>query len=89
MASFFIAVVIPSAQLVPLQAPKHRSIIGSHPIEQTAFRRDIKDSGYKSVFTNVWLERQRFGSSQWRFAGKKSHKHTPEIFNFLYLSSKM
>ena len=27
--------------------------------EQTAFRRDIKDNGYKSVFTNLWLERQR------------------------------
>ena len=33
-----------SAQLhvVPLQAPKHRPIIGPHPVEQTAFRRDIK-----------------------------------------------
>ena len=51
---FFIAV----AQLVPLQAPKHRPIIGPHPVEQTAFRRDIKDNGYKSVFTNLWLERQ-------------------------------
>ena len=29
--------------------------------EQTAFRRDIKDNGYtcKSVFTNLWMERQR------------------------------
>ena len=26
-----------SAQLVPLQAPKHRPIIGPHPVEQTAF----------------------------------------------------
>ena len=48
-----------SVQLVPLQAPKHRPIIGPHPVEQTAFRRDIKDNGYKSVFTNLWLVRQR------------------------------
>ena len=48
-----------SAQLVPLQVPKHLPIIGPHPVEQTAFRRDIKDNGYKSVFTNLWLERQQ------------------------------
>ena len=42
-----------SAQLVLLQAPKHRPIIGPHPVKQTAFRRDIKDNGYKSVFTNL------------------------------------
>ena len=47
-----------SAQLVPLQAPKHRPIIGPHPVEQTPFRRDIKDNGYKSVFTNLCLELQ-------------------------------
>ena len=35
---------------------KHQPIIGPHPVEQTAFRRD---NGYKSVFTNMWLERQR------------------------------
>ena len=34
-------------------------IIGPHPVKQTAFRRDIKDNGYKYVFTNLWLERQR------------------------------
>ena len=54
MAIFFLL-------LVPLQAPKHRPIIGPHPVEQTAFRRDIKDNGYKSVFSNLWLERQRKG----------------------------
>ena len=27
--------------------------------EQTAYWRDIKDNGYKSVFTNSWLVRQR------------------------------
>ena len=48
-----------SAQLVPLQAPKHRPIISPRPVEQTAFRRDIKDNGYKSVFTDSWLVRQR------------------------------
>ena len=58
MASFFYCGRLSSAQLVPLQAPKHRPIIGPHPVEQTAFRRDIKDNGYKSVFTNLWLERQ-------------------------------
>ena len=54
MASFYCG-RLSSAQLVPLQAP----IIGPHPVKQTAFRRDIKDNGYKSVFTNLWLERQR------------------------------
>ena len=50
----FYYVRLSSAQLVPLQAPKHRPIIGPHPVEQTAFRRDIKDNGYKSVFTFGW-----------------------------------
>ena len=58
MASFFYCGRLSSAQLVPLQAPKHRPIIGPHPVEQTAFRRDIKDNGYKSVFTNLCLELQ-------------------------------
>ena len=40
-------------------SPKHLPIIGPHPVDQTAFRRDIKDNGYISVFTNLWLERQR------------------------------
>ena len=34
-----------SVQLVPLQAPKHRPIISPHPVEQTEFRRGIKDNG--------------------------------------------
>ena len=61
MPSFFYCGRLSSAQLhvVPLQAPKHRLIIGPHLVEQTAFRRDIKDNGYKSVFTNLWLERQQ------------------------------
>ena len=41
------------------QALKQRPIIDPHPVEQTAYRRDIKDNGYKSVFTNSWLVRQR------------------------------
>ena len=35
-----------------------RPIIGPHPVEQTAYQSDIKDNGYKSVFTNCWLVRQ-------------------------------
>ena len=34
-----------SAQLVPLQALKHRPIISPHPVEQTEFQRGIKDNG--------------------------------------------
>ena len=40
-------------------APKQRPIIDRHPDEQIAYRRDIKDNGYKSIFTNSWLVRQR------------------------------
>ena len=36
---------ISSAQLVPLDAPKHRPIISPHLVEQTEFRRGIKDNG--------------------------------------------
>ena len=28
-----------------MQAPKHQPIISPHPVEQTAFRRGIKDNG--------------------------------------------
>ena len=42
MASFFYCGRLSSAQLVPLQAPKHRPIISPHPVEQTEFRRGIK-----------------------------------------------
>ena len=45
MASFFYCGRLSSAQLVPLQAPKHRPIISPRPVEQTAFRRGIKDNG--------------------------------------------
>ena len=45
MAIFFYCGRLSSAQLVPLQAPKHRPIISPHPVEQTEFRRGIKDNG--------------------------------------------
>ena len=45
MASFFYCGRLSSAQLVPLQAPKHRPIISPHPVKQTEFRRGIKDNG--------------------------------------------
>ena len=48
-----------SAQLDRWQAPTQRPIIGQRPVEQTAYLREIKDNGYKSVFTNSWLVRQR------------------------------
>ena len=41
------------------QALMQWPIIGPHLVEQTSFRREIKDYGYKSVFTNCWLVRQR------------------------------
>ena len=47
------------AQLDRWQAPTQRPIIDQHPVEQTAYRREIKDHGYKSVFTNSWLVHQR------------------------------
>ena len=59
MAIFFYCGRLSSAQLVPLQAQKQRPVIDPHPVKQTAYRRDIKDNGYKSVFTNSSLVRQR------------------------------
>ena len=52
---FFYCGRLSSAQIDHCQAPKQRPIIDLHPVEQTAYRRDIKDNGYKSVFTNSWL----------------------------------
>ena len=40
------------AQLDRWQAPKQWPSIDQHPVEQTAFMTEIKDNGYKSVFTN-------------------------------------
>ena len=64
MASFFYCGRLSSAQLVLLQAPKQRPIIDPHPVAQTAYQKDIKDNGYKSIFTNSWLVRQR--NRSWR-----------------------
>ena len=58
MASFFYYGRLSSAQLDCWQAPTQWPIIG-HIVEQMAYRREIKDNGHKSVFTNSWLVRQR------------------------------
>ena len=55
MASFFYCGCHSSAHLDHWQWP----IIDRHTVEQIAYRRDIKDNGHKSVFTNSWLVRQR------------------------------
>ena len=62
MASFFGYGRLSSAQLDRWQTPMQRPIIDRCPVEQTAYRREIKDNGHKSVFTNSWLVRQRNGS---------------------------
>ena len=56
--------LLSSAQLDRWQAPKQWPIIDQCPVEQTAFQRDQRlcDNGYKSVFTNSWLVRQRHRS---------------------------
>ena len=51
-----------SAQLGHWQATKQQPIIDQHPVEQMAYRKDIKENGYKSIFTNSWLVHQRNGS---------------------------
>ena len=50
MASFFYCGRLSSAQLVPVQAPKHRPIIDPHPVEQ----RDIKDNVVTIVLRNCF-----------------------------------
>ena len=70
---FFYCGRLSSAQLDRWQAAKQQPIIDRHPVEQIAYRRDIKDNGYKSVFTNSWLVRQR--NRSWiKGLGKKSTK---------------
>ena len=51
---FFYCSRLSSAQLDRWQAPKQRPIIDRYPVEQIAYRRVIKDNGYKSVFTSSW-----------------------------------
>ena len=55
MASFLYCGRLSFAQLDRWQALKQQPIINQCPVEQTAYQRDIKDNGYKSVFTNAWL----------------------------------
>ena len=50
---FFYCGRLSSAQLVPLASSEATAYY------RPAYRRDIKDNGYKSVFTNSWLVRQR------------------------------
>ena len=59
MAIFFYYRRLSSAQLDRWQVPTQRPIIDQHPVEQTAYRREIKDYGYKSIFTNYWPVHQR------------------------------
>ena len=68
-----------SAQLDRWQAPKQRPIIDRHPVGrwlilQTAFTTEIKDNGYKSVFTNSWLVCQRNRSWILKGSGKNPQK---------------
>ena len=61
MASLFYYGRLSSAQLDRRQAPMQQPIIDQQPVKQTAYRREIKDYGYKSVFTNSCLVHQRTG----------------------------
>ena len=56
---FFYYGRLSSAQSDRWQALTQRPIIDQHPVKQTAYWREIKDNGYKCVFTNSWLVRQR------------------------------
>ena len=56
---FFYYGRLSSAQLDHGQAPAQWPIIDQRLVEQTAYQTEIKDNGYKSVFTNSWLVRQR------------------------------
>ena len=59
MASLFYYGHVSSAQLDRWQALTQQLIIDQHPDEQTAYQREIKDNGYKSVFSNSWLVCQK------------------------------
>ena len=55
------------------QGPTQWPIIDQHPVKQPAYRREIKDHGYKSVFTYFWLVYQR--NRSWiKGLGQKSTK---------------
>ena len=61
-----------------------RPIINQCPVEQTAYRREIKDNGYKSVFTNSWLVRQR--NRSW-IKGIIRQKSTKRVNSFIACSA--
>ena len=66
MASFFYCGRLSSVQFDRWQAPINGLHIDQRLVEKTAYRTEIKrpcDNGYKSVFTNPWLVRQRNRSS--------------------------
>ena len=94
MAIFFITVIFSSAQLDHWQALTQRPIIDQHSVEQTAYRREIKDNGCKSVPLQIpWLVRQRNRSfcpgplnrdpmeseKQWRGIQVKCHDDTARV----------
>ena len=57
---FFIVVVFSSAQLVLLQAPKHRPIISPRPVGTDGIpERHQRQWIYKTAFTNLCLELQQ------------------------------
>ena len=76
MASFFYCGRLSSAQLYCWQAPKQWPIIDPHPVEQIAYRRDITDNGYKSVFTKSWMVLQRNRSWIKGLGKKKEWTHS-------------
>ena len=66
MGSFFYYGRICSAKLDRWQARSNGLNVDQRLVEQTAYRTEIKrpcDNGYKSVFTNPWLLRQKNRSS--------------------------
>ena len=79
---FFYCSRLSSAQRDHWHAPKQRPIIDRHPVEQIAYWRDIKDNGYKSVFTNSWLIRQR---NRWWIKGLGTNPQKTELIHWRQL----
>ena len=59
MASFVIAFIFLLHNWYRCKLQSTGRLSARTPVKQTAYRRDIKDNGYKSVFTNLWLEHQQ------------------------------
>ena len=59
-------------------------VIDQRLVEQTAYRREIKDNGYKSVFTNSWLVCQR--NRSWMDKGIRQ-KSTKRVNSFIAWSA--